>query len=187
MAKTEPERSCIVTREVKPKEELIRFVVSPDGVLVADLTGKLPGRGLYTACSQLVVIEAITKRIFARAAEQQVTIPDGFAEKLRAQLQRRASDALSMARKAGQVVTGFEKVDEAVKSGEAVALIHATDASADQTRKLRSDALPTFRDLSRELLSQVLGRENAVHAAVTRGPAAQHFINEARRFALFIA
>lgn len=183
----EPERSCIVTREVKPKEELIRFVVSPDGVLVADLTGKLPGRGVYTSCSQLLVAEALSKRLFGKAAGQQVTIPENFMANLVAQMQRRVADALSMARKAGQAVTGFEKVNEAVKFGEAVALVHAPDASPDQTRKLRDLDLPTFRDLPREVLSQVLGRENAVHVAITRGPAASHFLNEARRFALFLS
>ncbi len=183
----QPERSCLVTREVKPKEELIRFVVSPDGVLVADLTGKLPGRGLYVSCSQLLVAEALSKRLFNKAAGAPVSIPDNFMTNLVAQMQRRVSDALSMARKAGQALTGFEKVNEAVKFGEAVALLHAPDASPDQTRKLRDLELPTFRDLPREVLSQVLGRENAVHVAVTRGPAAAHFLNEARRFALFLS
>jgi predicted RNA-binding protein YlxR (DUF448 family) len=187
MAKAEPERSCIVTREVKPKEELIRFVVSPDGVLVPDLSGKLPGRGLYTVCSKLTVIEAIAKKAFNRAAGAPVTIPENLAETVQNQLQRRAADALSLARKAGQVVTGFEKVDETVKRGDAAALIHASDASDDGVRKLRDAEIPVFRELSRDLLNEVLGRENAVHAAVTHGPAAEFFIQSARRFALFIA
>lgn len=186
MPKIEPERSCIVTREVKAKEDLLRFVVSPDGVLVADLAGKLPGRGLYVTCSQLMVAEALSKRLFSKAAGQQVSIPDNFMPNLVAMMQKRTGDALSMARKAGQAITGYEKVSEAVKSGEAAALIHATDASPDQVRKLRDEALPTFQDLPRELLSQVLGRENAVHVAVLQGPAAAYFIAEAKRFALFL-
>lgn len=183
----QPERSCLVTREVRPKEELLRFVVSPDGVLVADLAGKLPGRGLYTLCSQLTVAEGLSKRLFNKAACQPVAIPENFMSNLVAMMQKRAMDALSMARKAGQAITGYEKVLEAVKSGEAAALVHATDASPDQVRKLRDDELPTFRDLPRELLSQVLGRENATHVAVLQGPAAAYFIAEARRFALFLA
>lgn len=187
MPKAEPERSCIVTREVKAKEDLIRFVLSPEGVLVADLTGKLPGRGIYVSCSQLLVAEALAKRLFNKAAGQPVTVPENFMSNLKAQMQKRVSDALSMARKAGQAITGFEKVDEAVKSGEAVALVHAMDASPDQTRKLRDAELPTFRDLPREVLSQVLGRENAVHVAILQGPAASHFIAQAQRFALFLS
>ncbi len=181
-----PERSCLVTREAKAKEDLLRFVVSPDGVLVADLTGKLPGRGLYVSCSQILVAEALSKRLFNKAAGQQVTVPENFMANLVAMMQKRTGDALSMARKAGQAITGYEKVNEAVKSGEAAALVHSTDASPDQVRKLRNDELPTFRDLPRELLSQVLGRENAVHVAILQGPAAAHFIEQARRFALFL-
>ena len=40
------ERLCALTRAVKPVDELIRFVVGPDGV-VPDLKRKLPGRGLW--------------------------------------------------------------------------------------------------------------------------------------------
>lgn len=182
----QPERSCLVTREARPKGELLRFVVSPDGVLVADLAGKLPGRGLYTLCSQLTVAEALSKRLFNKAAGQSVTIPENFMGNLVAMMSKRTADALSMARKAGQAITGYEKVLEAVKSGEAAALLHATDASPDQVRKLRDAQLPTFRDLPRDVLCQVLGRENAVHVAILQGPAAAHFIEQARRFALFL-
>jgi predicted RNA-binding protein YlxR (DUF448 family) len=184
---TGPLRTCIVTRDAKPKEELIRFVVSPDGVIVPDLSGKLPGRGLYVSCSRLLVAEAIAKRLFSKAAKEQVTVPDGLLDNIQSQLEKRAGDALSLARKAGQAITGFEKVDEAVKTGEAAALLHADDASEDQVRKLRDAEIPTFRELPRALLSQVLGRENAVHVAVIHGSASEFFIQSARRFALFLA
>lgn len=182
----EPERSCIVTREAKAKEGLIRFVVSPKGELVADLAGKLPGRGIYVSCSKLLMAEAIAKKLFSRAAQEQVSIPEGFLEKTELQLRQRVADALSLARKAGQVLTGFEKVEEALHSGQVAALVHASDAGDDGVKKLKTEDIPVFQLLPREMLSQVLGRENAVHVAVTHGPAAELFIESARRFALFI-
>jgi len=39
-----PERTCLATRELRPKSELIRFVTGPDGSVVPDIAGKLPGR-----------------------------------------------------------------------------------------------------------------------------------------------
>lgn len=102
-------------------------------------------------------------------------------------MQRRVADALSLARKAGQVICGFEKVDDALKRGNVAALIHAADAADDGVRKLRDASIPAFRELPRAVISQVLGRENAVHAAVLHGPAAPFFIESARRFALFLA
>ncbi len=184
---SEPERTCIITREAKAKEALIRFVIGPGDKLVPDLAGKLPGRGIYVTVSKLLVAEAIAKRVFSRAAKRQVQIPEGFLNQLEALMERRMAEALSMARKAGQVVTGFEKVEEAAKSGKVEALIHATDAGEDGVKKLAFYIGPVFTNLPRDLLSTVLGRENAVHAAVIHGPAAAFFIAEARRFALFLA
>jgi hypothetical protein len=84
------------------------------------------------------------------------------------------------------VLQGFDKVEAAVKSGEVAALIHAPNAGADGVKKLRDRDIPTFNHLPREWLNEVLGRENAVHVAVTHGPAAAFFILHARRFALFL-
>ena len=42
----EPERKCIATGESQPKAGLIRFCVGPDGMIVPDIMGKLPGRGI---------------------------------------------------------------------------------------------------------------------------------------------
>ena len=188
MAKTEsePERSCIVTREVKAKDELIRFVVGPNQQLVPDLVGKLPGRGIYVSASKLLVAEAIAKRLFSKAAKAQVQIPDGLLVTLEQLMARRVAEALSMARKAGQVITGFEKVEAELKKGSVEALIHADDAGEDGVKKLSFYTGPTFANLPRSLLSEVLGRENAVHAVVTHGAAAPFFIEQARRFTLFM-
>lgn len=195
---TEPERSCIVTRRVLPKQALIRFVIGPGDVLVPDIAGKLPGRGLYLSASRLTLAEAIARRHFARVARQAVTVPEGLAENLHAQLEQRVVDALSLTRKAGLVIAGYEKIEAAARAGGLAALLHAQDAGADGIRKLESAltagaaAAPgspvaeTFRLLPRARLSAVLGRDNAAHAAIAHGPAAQFFIAEARRFALFL-
>lgn len=183
---TESERTCIVTRQAKPKEELIRFVVSPDGVLTPDIDGKLPGRGIYVSCSRILVAEALVKKAFQRAAEQPITLPGDFLNRLEEMIALRVKNALSLARKAGQVIQGFEKVETALKSGQVAALLHAPSAGADGVKKLKSSDVPTFNHLPREWLNEVLGRENAVHVAVTHGPAADFFIGQARRFALFL-
>jgi predicted RNA-binding protein YlxR (DUF448 family) len=185
--KNEPERSCIVTREAKAKDELIRFLVGPNQQLVPDLASKLPGRGIYVSASKLMIAEAIAKRLFSKAAKEQVHIPDGLLVTLEQLMLRRVGDALSMARKAGQVVTGFEKVEAELKKGSVEALIHAEDAGEDGIKKLAFYTGPIFANLPRSLLCEVVGRENAVHVAVTHGAAAAFFIEQARRFTLFLA
>jgi hypothetical protein len=181
-----PERSCIITREAQPKEGLLRFVVSPDGVLVLDVAGKLPGRGLYVTATRLLLAEAIAKKAFARAAKQPVTIPDGFLEFVGYQLRQRLLDALSMARKAGQAISGFDKIEEALAKGKVIGLLHASDAGDDGVKKLQKDGLESFRFFPRGVLSRVMGKENAVHVALLEGSAAAFFIENARRFALFL-
>jgi predicted RNA-binding protein YlxR (DUF448 family) len=69
------ERMCIVTREVKDEDALVRFVRSPDGQVVPDLQRKLPGRGVWVSLSREKVNEAVKKGLFSRgfAAETKAT------------------------------------------------------------------------------------------------------------------
>ena len=183
---TEPERTCIITREAKPKEQLLRFVISPDGVLTPDIDNKLPGRGIYVTCSRILLAEALSKKAFHKAAGEPISLPSDFLNRIEELMALRVKNALSLARKAGQVVQGFEKVETALNKGQVAALIHAPSAGADGLKKLRSSEVPTFNHLPREWLNEVLGRENAVHVAVLQGPAAGFFIEQASRFALFL-
>ena len=45
--KKKPQRSCVSCRTVRDKKDLLRVVVSPEGDVVYDPTGKLAGRGAY--------------------------------------------------------------------------------------------------------------------------------------------
>ncbi|MGB0798108.1 MAG: DUF448 domain-containing protein, partial [Planktomarina sp.] len=104
------ERKCLVTQESGPKAGLIRFVTGPDGQVVADILGKLPGRGYYVTADRAILEQAIAKRVFSRGAKQQVTIPDGMVDLIEKQLTARVIHYIALARKAGQAVAGFEKV-----------------------------------------------------------------------------
>lgn len=183
-----PERQCLVTREVRLKESLLRFVVSPDGALVADWAGKLPGRGMYVSLGVSHFRRALEKKMFGRAAKQPVRIPDDFEDRVIAQARERICSALSMARKAGCVIAGFEKVEQALQVNEVVVLLHASDAGDDGVKKLAkyTSGIVVLNLLSREELGKILGRENPVHVAVLAGNAGDFFMNEARRFALFL-
>ena len=77
-----PERKCIVTGEVLPKAALIRFVVGPDGVVVPDIAGKLPGRGVYVSADRAALEKAVAKRLFARGFKRPVTVPEGMVDEI---------------------------------------------------------------------------------------------------------
>src|ERR1700754_2821398 len=136
-------RMCAVSREVRPVDELIRFVVSPSGEVVADLKRKLPGRGLWISASRGAVAEAARRHHFRKGFKRDVRVPPALPSDTENLLVRGAIEALAMAAKAGQVVSGFGKVEAALEQRQPHtplrALIHASDGAADGIRKL--DAL----------------------------------------------
>ena len=185
-----PLRRCIVTRQVRSRRELLRLVVAPDGMVVADIEGRLPGRGLWITPSRAAIGEALRKKLIARAARRQVEVPADLADRIEVGLLRRCLDLLGLARRAGQAVTGYEKVRARLKDGAAGLLIGAADASGDGRRKLRNLAaatsdgrLPLVEVLSATELGAALGRENAVHVALAPGRLAERLRDEAARLA----
>lgn len=174
-----PERTCVVTRAVRPPSQMIRFVLGPDGAVVPDLRRRLPGRGVWTTATRAAVAEAVRRKLFARglktAARADVSLPDVVDALLR----DAALQGLSMARKAGALVAGSAKVDGAVRANETVALIHASDAAPDGTRKLDQavtavghmggEPVDTFAPFTVDELSAALGGHNVVHAALLHG------------------
>ena len=107
-----PERKCIATGEVSPVHGLIRFVVGPEGQLAPDIAGKLPGRGIWVSADRAAIETAVKKKLFAKAARQAVTVPENLPEVIEDQLVRRVINLISLARKGGDAVTGYEKVKD---------------------------------------------------------------------------
>src|SRR5579864_4768122 len=99
-------RMCAVTREVRPIDELIRFVVSPAGEVVPDLKRKLPGRGLWVSASRAAVAEAVRRNHFKRGFRREVRVSPALVQDTEALLARSVAEALAVAAKAGQVVSG---------------------------------------------------------------------------------
>jgi len=182
-------RMCAVSREVRPIDELIRFVVSPQGEVIPDLKRKLPGRGLWVSASRRTVAEAVRRHQFSRGFKRDVRVAPTLPADTEALLVRGATEALAMAAKAGQVVSGFAKVEGLLEQGRAEALIHASDGAADGIRKLdavagqRSRNIGESRDfpivtvLTSAELDLALGRSNVIHAALLAGPASKTFLS----------
>jgi uncharacterized protein len=186
---TGPERRCLATGEVRPKADLVRFVVAPDGKVVPDVAEKLPGRGLWLSARRDIVAAAVTKRLFARAARQPVIVDDDLAERVGALLAARCCDQIGLARRAGQAVMGFAKVEAALAAGKAAVLVAAADGAADGRSKLRALApgLPLVGLFTAAELGAAFGREHIVHAALAPGRIAQAFVADAARLAGFRA
>jgi predicted RNA-binding protein YlxR (DUF448 family) len=177
-----PERRCIVTGEVAPKDGLIRFVIGPDNQVVADILGKLPGRGIYVTADRAAIDKAVSKGLFARAARQPVVAAADLSAHVEAQITRRV---VGLARKAGSAVTGYEKVKDWLAKGQARVLIQASDGSERGKTKI---SLPEGENrfigcLTAGELGLSFGREHAIHAALGAGGLTNRVVEEAARLA----
>jgi predicted RNA-binding protein YlxR (DUF448 family) len=189
------ERFCIVAREVKPVDEMLRFVVAPDGNVIPDLKRNLPGRGLWVTATRHALEEAIKRKAFGRGFKKEVRLPAEFAVSTENLLERSALDALSIVGKAGQAISGFAKVEAAIAKQRIAALVHASDGAADGKRKIEAAAHAQFgEEISRIVAVQgfnsvqldlALGRSNVVHAALLAGTATDTFIARFSRLERF--
>lgn len=188
-------RFCALRRVAAPLEDLLRFVVDPEGQVVPDVKAKLPGRGVWVTADAASVAEAARRRVFARAFKRDVAVPPGLERLAQTALERHALDALAVAVKAGQAIAGFAKAEAVLRSGRAAGLIHARDASAEGARKLdalargageAAENVPVIRAFTSAQLDLAFGRSNVVHAALLAGSASQGFLGRCHRLARFM-
>ncbi|MCR8724433.1 RNA-binding protein [Frigidibacter sp. ROC022] len=180
----EAERRCIVSGDSGPKAGLIRFVIGPEGQVVPDILGKLPGRGIYVGADRASLTKAAEGGLFARAAKAPVVVPDGLVDAVERQLTRRLVELVSMARKAGLAVAGFEKVKDWLAKGRAKVLLQASDGSERGKSKLWTpEGGRFFGCLTSDELGLAFGRESVIHAALAAGGLTRRVIEDAARLA----
>jgi uncharacterized protein len=170
------DRTCIVTRKAGAPDDLIRFVVGPDSVLVPDLKRNLPGRGCWVTADRLHVDRAVQRKLFGRALKQDVTLPADLGALVDRLLVKAALGSLGLARKAGAVAMGAAKVEATVRSGEALVVLRSTEAAPDGVRKidqarratvmLDGPDIPAYKLFSEAEIGLALGGANVIHAAV---------------------
>jgi predicted RNA-binding protein YlxR (DUF448 family) len=199
-----PLRRCIATREIRPKDRLLRFVAGPDNEVVPDLAGKLPGRGLWVSADRAALDLAVQKNLFAKAAKAPLRPATGLAEDVALLLRRRCLELIGLARGAGQAVAGYDKVDSWLERGQVTVLLEACDGAADGKRRLaaKAGARPDMEipappaerpriaviDLfSAAELASALGREHVVHAALSEGGLARALVTDAARLTALTA
>ena len=202
-SRDETQRQCALTRAVKPIAELIRFVVSPDGEVVPDTDARAEGRGVWITLGAKSVAEAVRRKAFAKSLKADVKVADDLAALTQRRLEERLLNALSIARKSGQLITGATKVKSAIEAGQISALLTATDAAADGRNKLvgslkgfsmaaeeagmNPSETAHFELLDSTQMGLALGMENVIHAALIKGGAAQAAVKRADRLARYMA
>ena len=178
-----PERRCIVTRETLPKPLLVRFAIGPGSVVTPDIDERLPGRGIWVKADRAALETAVRRRLFSRAANAAVETPDDLVTSVEAGLSRRISQLLSLARKSGQAVAGYEKVKAEIEAGQVGLLLQASDGSPRQTARLhrKTGELQRFACLTSCELGVAFGRQVVIHAALKCGRLADSVSRELQR------
>jgi uncharacterized protein len=183
------ERTCVVTGEKGPPEAMLRFALSPEGVVTPDIRRKLPGRGVWTRLDVAVVARA--GKGFARGFRKNVAADSGLASKVDDLLADDALQFLGLVNKAGLVVAGTAKVEAALRSGGVVALVHAREGAENGIAKLdllaRGAAKPpaTINLFESARLDLALGRTNVIHAALRAGSASAAFLAKVARLVAY--
>ncbi len=180
-----PARTCIVERARKEKPFLLRFVLSPQSTVVPDIKGTLPGRGVWVTARQEIVAEAVKRRAFQRAFRKPVLVSQDLPLQVEELFKRSALERLSICNKAGLVVVGFTKVEEALKRRELTGLLHATDAAPDGRSKLDKKFLALYSEkdhiapkncFTSAEISLAAGSSNVIHAGLKEGGATRAFL-----------
>ena len=148
-----------------------------------DILEKLPGRGIWVAAEREALELAVKKGLFARAAKEQVRVPDTLVQDVEAALAKRLIDGISMARKAGRAIAGYEKVKDWLGREEARILFQATDGSERGKSKLYAPGGrgSFFEVLTASELGLSFGRERVIHAALGFGGLTERIREDAIR------
>jgi predicted RNA-binding protein YlxR (DUF448 family) len=187
-------RLCLATREVRPVASMLRFVPGPDGAVVPDLKRVLPGRGAWVTATRTALTEAIRRKQFARAFRGKAQVAEDLPDQVDRLLEQAALGALALANKAGAVISGFAKVENAIERRKITAVLHAADGGTDGVGKItgalraagyRPGDILVFRTFTSAQMDLALGRSNVVHACLVVGPAGDGFLACAERLARY--
>lgn len=196
------DRSCILSRETAPREGLVRLALGPDGQVHPDVRARAPGRGAWIGVDKPTLEAAIAKGRLRGALSRafktsDIAVPADLADRIAEALRRAALDRLGLEAKAGTLLTGGERIEEAARLGRLHLLLHAADAGSDGVRRL-AQAWRVGRDeegsgltglvlpVARPILSLALGRENVVHIGLTDARAAKRVSETLDRWLHFI-
>lgn len=188
MSRERIERKCIVEGQVKPATDLLRFV-ELNNALLPDFNKKLPGKGMYITNSRLSLAKALEKKLFHKVSRHNLKIAEDFVEMVENLIKQKALDSVNLARKSGNLVTGFEKVKEAVKKNKVDFIIEATDAGKDGKEKVAffAKSIEIFNLFSIDELDMALNKENTVHVAVLKSDMSRMVYNNLKKYQNFLS
>ncbi|MBX4335467.1 RNA-binding protein [Bartonella raoultii] len=180
------ERTCIVTRKNASAKMLIRFVIGPNNQIVPDIKANLPGRGVWVSARHCAIEKAVKLKAFHKNFKTDVEVAPNLAHIVDRLLLNAALGSLSMARKAGAIVTGATKVDAAIRSDHVLLVLHAKETTEDGKRKILQAIHKVQQQTNRNIktislftsdeMRMAFGTNPVMHAALLNSKVAEGFL-----------
>ena len=168
--KQPPKRKCLVTGFTIEKKALMRFVVSPENNLIADINQNLPGKGYWVTADRELILKALKKNILFKAIKKQVNIDNNVLDQIELQIKKKIINQISLCRKSGMAIFGFDKIKSALARESIELLIQAIDGSTKEKKRILTKSIPNIIDgcLTGSDLGKAFGREKVIHCAILR-------------------
>lgn len=129
--------SCLGCGGESPLEEMLRFVVGPDGQVYLDVAQRLPGVGGYVHPERACLLKGIASGALASFLTGRITqTPADFIQEVLQHLRNRFFSLLGLQRKSGTLLLGADKVLEGMNNGKVAGVFYATDAAFNTQQKL---------------------------------------------------
>jgi predicted RNA-binding protein YlxR (DUF448 family) len=159
-----PQRTCIGCGSRRAPHDLLRLACSPQGEVILDRSGRLPGRGAYVCCDVACLRRALKPAKLGSTFRQPVTVPT-FETVYQAAirlLQERLSACFGLARKAGAVVSGYASLRRALVHAKVGCLVVAEDIATSRAEEYygwcAQQSIPYVILFPKEELGRMLGR-----------------------------
>ena len=162
-AKGHSERTCIGCRTAFPKEQVVRIVSGPAGIVI-DLRDRLNGRAAYVCPRRDCITKAFSRDTLAKSLRSKLVLPqtEVFVAQLADLIRLRMQSFVSMALKAGKIAAGYSAVRDALGKNRVKLLLFAADVSSGTRDKIDSVCSGTMTrnvPFTRDDFGRMLGRE----------------------------
>ena len=141
--------------------------------------------------ARAAVAQAVRRDAFSRSAKAKWRAPADLADQVEQGLRRRVLAGLGLAKRAGELISGYDKTAAALDAGRAAWLIEARDGAADGRRKMEQHlrrsprSAEVFDRFDSAELGMALGLEVVIHSAFLAGRGAENWTSEVRRWTGF--
>lgn len=188
MAKEAEIRKCVLTGTVKPKEELLRFILLRDGTVLPDFNKKLDGHGFYISNSKKILEGLRAKNPLNKILHTKTVVNDNLPQIVEQILCKSGLDAVNLARKSGDLILGLEKVKDSLTKGKVAFVIEASDAGDDGRQKIATMTKDMEKYVLYDIatLSKALNRENTVYLAIKNSPMSKMVRSALKRYQTFL-